>query len=237
MDSPARAPEPPLYRERAERNLGAIVVTIEFTLISVMVGVILFPLMDYATPLLRELKFEYWLYILSGLVFILFLWTLVISHALTFVGWPIDLGHNLLYIALSLVFAIQMHFLAEPLAWWLLTIASALVGAVLTWYDKQLIEKRLVGARGTAVGLYKTALNTQRAIFRRFPIFLGFSIGAAVGILLVPQFFIALKGHVILIAIQILINVVSLQRSLRGFACSTPAILEKEIEALDTEHV
>ncbi len=226
---------PARYRERAERNLGAIVVTIEFTLISVMVGVILFPLMDYATPILRELKFEYWLYILSGLVFILFLWTLVISHALTFVGWPIDLGHNLLYIALSMVFAIQMHFLAEPLDWWLLTIASSLVGAVLTWYDRQLIERRLVGARGTAATLYQAALSTQSAIFRRFPIFLAVSVAAALGILFLPEIFLTLKIHVVLVAIQIVINLVSLQRTLRGFASSTPAILEKEIEALDRE--
>src|SRR5258708_24618992 len=85
-------------RERAERNLGALVIAIEFTLISVMVGVILFPLMDFATPILREMKFEYILYIVSGLVLILYIWTEVISHSLSFIGWPIDIFHNLLYI-------------------------------------------------------------------------------------------------------------------------------------------
>lgn len=222
-------------RERAQRNLGSVVVTIEFTLISVMVGVILFPLMDIAAPLLRDLKFEYWLYILSGLIFILFLWTLVISHALTFVAWPIDLGHNLLYIALSMVFAIQMHFLSEPLAWWLLTCATSTVGAVLTWYDRKLIQSRLVDARGSAIKLYQSALATQNAIFRRFPIFLGVSLLAALAIWLFPDLFISWKAHVALVALQILINLYTLQRALRGFQVSTQAILEKEIEAIERD--
>lgn len=226
---------PSEIREHAERNLGSIVVTIEFTLISVMVGVILFPLMDFATILLRELKFEYWLYILSGLVFILFLWTLVISHALTFVGWPIDLGHNLLYIALSMVFAIQMHFLSDPIGWWALTIVSALVGAVLSWYDKKLIEKRLNSAQGSAVRLYQSALGTQQAIFRRFPIFLGSAILSLALVWFLPSIFIELKAHIVLVGIQIIINGVALQRTLGGFNRETPAILEKEIEALAHE--
>lgn len=222
-------------REHAERNLGAIVIAIEFTLISVMVGVILFPLMDFATALLRDLKFEYWLYILSGLVFILFLWTLVISHALTFVGWPIDLGHNLLYIALSMVFAIQMHFLSDPAGWWALTIASALVGAVLTWYDRKLIQERIASAQGAALNLYQSALATQNAIFRRFPVFLGVSVLSLAAIVLFPTLFIDLKAHIILVAIQILVNGVSLRRTLRGFNVSAPAIVDKEIQALARE--
>jgi len=226
--------ESPL-RERAERILGGIVIAIEFTLISVMVGVILFPLMDFATALLRDLKFEYWLYILSGLVFILFLWTLVISHALTFVGWPIDLGHNLLYIVLSMVFAIQMHFLADPLGWWAITCLSTGVGGALTLYDRNLIQKRLQSARGASARLYETALNTQRAIFRRFPIYLGTSLASVALIWFFPGFFIEMKGHIILIAFQVLIMLVSLRRTVNGFDLSARAILDKEIEALAPE--
>ena len=116
-------------RERAERNLGSLVIAIEFTLISVMVGVILFPLMDFATPILRQLKFEYIPYILSGLVLILYIWTEVISHSLSFIGWPIDIFHNLLYIVFAMVLAIQMHFLQDPQGWFAITCVSALISA------------------------------------------------------------------------------------------------------------
>lgn len=223
------------FREHAERNLGAIAVAIEFTLISVMVGVILFPQMDFAAALLRDLKFEYWPYIVSGLIFILFLWTLVISHALTFVGWPIDLGHNLLYIVLSMVFAIQMHFLADPVGWWALTIASAMVGGVVTWYDRKLIQKRVANAQGAAVKLYDTALETQHAIFRRFPVFLGLSIFSLAVIVLFPNLFLEMKGHVVLVMIQIAVMGMALRGALRSFTASTPAILDKEIENLARE--
>lgn len=222
-------------REHAERNLGAIAVTIEFTLISVMVGVILFPQMDFAAALLRDMKFEYWPYIIAGLIFILFLWTLVISHALTFVGWPIDLGHNLLYIVLSMVFAIQMHFLADPTGWWALTICSALVGGVVTWYDRKLIETRIAGADGATKVLYQKALQTQQTIFRRFPVFLGISVLSLVLILLFPTFFLEMHGHVILVLAQIIVVVVALRGALGSFHTSAPAILEKEIEILARE--
>src|SRR5947209_576559 len=98
-------------RQHAERNLSASIVAIEFTLISVMVGVVLFPLVESATVLLRERNYQYWPYIAAGLVLTLYLWSSVISHSITFIGWPIDFGHNLLYITLAVVLAIQAHFL------------------------------------------------------------------------------------------------------------------------------
>src|SRR6187399_302714 len=127
--APNPATEPQL-RERAERNLGALAVAIEFTLISVMVGVILFPLMDFATPILRGLKWEYMPYVVSGLILILYTWSEVISHSLTFIGWPMDLPHNLLYIVTSMFLAVQMHFLQEPLGWFCLTTISVTIAAV-----------------------------------------------------------------------------------------------------------
>src|SRR5438067_1433885 len=71
--------------QHAARNLSTSVVAIEFTLISVMVGVILVPLVESATVLLREQQVQYWPYIVGGLVLILYLWSSVISHSLTFI--------------------------------------------------------------------------------------------------------------------------------------------------------
>ena len=78
-----KSPQP--FREHAERNLSVIVITVEFTLISVMIGVVLFPLMDHAKDLIAKLEYEYWLYIVSGLLFVLYIWTEVISHSLSFI--------------------------------------------------------------------------------------------------------------------------------------------------------
>ncbi|MDE3090848.1 MAG: hypothetical protein KGJ80_15840 [Chloroflexota bacterium] len=222
-------------REHAERNLGALVVTIEFTLISVMVGVILFPLMDHAQGLLRDLRFEYWLYIVSGLLLILYLWTEVISHSLSFVGWPIEFGHNLLYILFALVLAIQMNFPADPRGWFALSLVSSIVGALVVFYDRRVIERRLSGAEGSAAALYRLALERQRGLLRLVPLTL---LNAAADLALIvafPEFFLTHGGHLILIVIQIFAFLVLLIRTIRAFGSWNQAIVQKAIDELASE--
>ena len=38
-----------------------------------------------------------WPYLACGLALTLYMWVTVIDHSLTFFGWPMDLGHNLLH--------------------------------------------------------------------------------------------------------------------------------------------
>jgi hypothetical protein len=116
-------PSPAGPRLQARCHLRGTVITIEMTLISVLLGVCLFPLMESASPLVRMLRFDYWPYIVASLLLIMWVWTGVISHALTWVSWPIDIGHYLLYIVGALLVGIQMHFLADPTAWFCLLVA------------------------------------------------------------------------------------------------------------------
>ncbi len=60
MSTVSPRPAPAGLRLEARRNLSGTVITIEMTLISVLAGVNLFPLMESATPVLRTLRFEYW---------------------------------------------------------------------------------------------------------------------------------------------------------------------------------
>lgn len=222
-------------REHAERNLGALVVAIEFTLISVMVGVVLFPLMDFATPILKDLKFEYWLYIVSGLALILYLWTEVISHSLTFIGWPIDIPHNLLYIVFAMFLAIQMHFLADPRSWFGITIVTATVGAIVVYYDHKVIADRMRGARGAAADLYSSALRRQDQLVRTTPFTILNAIIQFGLILLFPTFFIDDHGHLILIAIQAAAFIFLTVRTIRAFKATREKIVFKAIEELSEE--
>ncbi len=222
-------------RERAERNLSAIVITIEFTLISVMVGVILFPLMDHAAAILRDLRFEYWLYILSGLLLILYVWTEVISHSLSFVGWPIEFGHNLLYILFALILAIQMNFLDDPRGWFATSFVSSLVGALVVYYDHRVIERRRVGADGSAAALYRLALERQRGLLRMVPLTIVNALVDVALIALFPEFFLARGGHLILIGIQILAFLALLIRTIRTFGTWHDVIVQKAIDELASE--
>ncbi len=222
-------------REHAQRNLSALVIAIEFTLISVMVGVILFPLMDFATALLRDMRFEYWLYILSGLLFILSLWAIVISHSLSFVGWPIDIGRNLLYIVFAMVLAIQMHFLSDPQGWFAMTVLSSAVGALTAIYDKRVIEQRLNRAGQAAERLYSSALAGQTNLVRLTPLFVLSPLVALAFIVVLPEVFLQARGHLVLVVAQIIILLVSLRRVIRGFKSWTEPIVRKTVEELQSE--
>lgn len=222
-------------REHAERNLGSLVVAIEFTLISVMVGVILFPLMDFATPILRELKFEYMLYIVSGLVLILYVWTEVISHSLSFIGWPMDILHNLLYIIFAMVLAIQMHFLQDPRGWFSITCLSALVAAAISYYDLKVIEERKQGATRAAAELFDSAYKRQQSLVRTAPITLVNSIAQAGLIFFFPALFLDNHLHLILVTIQIAALLYLLQRTLRHFKAQRALIVAKAIQELRAE--
>lgn len=222
-------------REHAERNLGALVIAIEFTLISVMVGVVLFPLMDFATPILRDLKFEYMPYILSGLILILYIWTEVITHSLSFIGWPMDIPHNLLYIVFAMVLAIQMHFLQDPLGWFAVTFLSAIVAGAIAYYDRRVIIERRAGASGAAAELFDAALKRQNWLVRVTPVTI---LNALVQLALVyffSQLFIEDKGHLILVAIQIAGFAFLLYRTLTAFKTERAQIVQKSVEELATE--
>ena len=226
---------PEQLRELAERNLGALVITIEFTLISVMVGVILFPLMDHAQEVLRDLRFEYWPYILSGLLLILYVWTEVISHSLSFIGWPIEFGHNLLYILFALILAVQMNFLADPRGWFALSLVSSLVAGLVVVYDRRVIQRRLVGARGSAASLYRLARDRQSGLVRALPLTI---LNAVIDVALIvafPDFFLARGGHLILIAIQILAFLFLLIRTTRTFGTWIDAIVQRGVDELAAE--
>jgi hypothetical protein len=233
------APNDRHLREHAERNLGSLVIAIEFTLISVMVGVILFPLMDFATPIVRELKWEYMPYILSGLILILYIWTEVITHSLSFIGWPMDIFHNLLYIIFAMVLAVQMHFLQDPLGWFTVTLISACVAAAIAYYDRRVITERLTGANGAAAALYQTALTRQRYLVRVAPFTILNALLDVALVFFLPVIFIQYKGHLVLVAIQIAAFIYFLRRTILAFQAERGQIVLKAIEELasEEEHV
>ena len=226
---------PKQLRELAERNLSALVITIEFTLISVMVGVILFPLMDHAQEVLRDLRFEYWPYILSGLLLIFYVWTEVISHSLSFIGWPIEFGHNLLYILFALILAIQMNFLADPRGWFAISLVSSLVAGLVVVYDRRVIERRLVGARGSAASLCRLALDRQSGLIRALPLTILNALIDAALLVALPDFFLARGGHLILVTIQILAFLFLLSRTTRTFGTWIDAIVQRGVDELAAE--
>jgi hypothetical protein len=227
--------QPSGRRKRAERSLSGLVTNIEFTLISVMAGVVLAPLADGAKSLVRDLRFETWPYILFGLLYILFMWSGVISHSFTFVGWPFELGHNLFYIVWALVLALQAGFLADPLGWFAMNMIQFMVAGWIGVYDQRILEKRAVETRGAARELFKLAGIRQARLIRMFPLAAGSSLLSLVLILLFPTIFIDLHLHWLLGGFQILVAGAGLLHNARSLSAWQEPIVLKAMEELEEE--
>jgi hypothetical protein len=194
---PPPRPAPGLCLE-ARRKLSGPVINVYMTLMSVLLGVLLFPLMESATPLVRTLRFEYWPYILGSLLLIMWIWTNVITHALTFVGWPVDMGHYLPYIAGALLIGIQMHFLADPIAWWGLLVAELAGILAIYLYDLQLMRRRMSQAKGTEATLLAATERRQVRGLRLTALSLVIAFIGAVLLLLAPATLLGGQLHVVL---------------------------------------
>ncbi len=226
---------PTHLREQAERNLSALVITVEFTLISVMVGVILSVLVTAAAPILRDLQYEYWLYLVSGLVLVLFLWTEVVTHSLAFIGWPMEFGHNLLYILFAAALAIQMNFLADPVGWFALSTVSSGMATITVLYDRHVIARRQVGAHGAAAEMFQLAMTRQRGLIRTAPITLFNALLTVALVLVFNDFFMGRHFHLILIVAQIIAILILLARTIRTFESWTRPILYKAVQELGVD--
>ena len=226
-------------RRHAERDLSALVVAIEFTLISVMVGVVLFPLTEVGTALFRDLAFEFWPYLACGLALTLYMWTSVIDHSLTFVGWPMDLGHNLLYIVDAVVLAIQMHIVVDPVGWFATSTLAAVLTTATMAYDLRLIRRRRGDATGPAAALYQAVLAQQRRQVRAAPAFLLLAAVPLLLLLALPDVFGAAHGHwhLALIALQLLAVLAALGQAVRTFSGWTEPIVRQAMAGLEPESV
>ena len=104
-------------RRTTRHELDSLVVNIELTLSSIIQGVALSVLTESSRGPLGDLRFDEWPYVLNGLLIILLFWSRSVSHTLTLIRWPLEFGHNFLYIACTLVEAITFTDLTDPLRW------------------------------------------------------------------------------------------------------------------------
>src|SRR5687768_2111205 len=87
----------------AQTQLDGLVVNIELTLISIIQGVALSFLAEHTREVLINFQFSFWPYAVTGLLTILLFWSRSLIHTLTVIRWPLELGHNFMYIACTLV--------------------------------------------------------------------------------------------------------------------------------------
>ena len=134
----------------SRRELDAVVVEIELTLTSIVQGVAFYFLIDNAWTVLSIQQSVFWLYIVAGLLIILIFWSRSVVHTLTLIRWPLEFGHNFLYIACTLGESLLFTRLSNPRSWFAIGTLYAAIVWLLFIYDLRLIRARERDSAGEA---------------------------------------------------------------------------------------
>ncbi|MEY2484651.1 MAG: hypothetical protein QOH39_299 [Verrucomicrobiota bacterium] len=134
----------------ARSELDSMVVEIELTLISIIQGVALTFLIESSRDVISFNGVEFWPYIVAGLLLIFVFWSRSVLHIITVIRWPLEFGHNFLYIACALVEALLFTRLHNPKAWFGLAAVFGAIGWLLFTYDLRLIRAREKDSAGEA---------------------------------------------------------------------------------------
>jgi hypothetical protein len=203
-----------------------MVVEIELTLCSIIQGVALYFLVDNARQVLSAGQAEAWPYVATGLLIILLFWSRSLIHTLTLIRWPLEFVHNFFYIACALVEALAFTRLNDPFMWFSLTALYAVVVWSLFVYDMRIVELRgqdsagPVGSRLYGMVGADQKLNIKLVI----PVIFFSNVVSAVVIRVWPEFFLAHRGHYILIAVQGIGLLIYLAYVIRAFIQFAPLI-------------
>lgn len=218
--------------ERGRHDLDPMIVEIELTLVSIIQGVALYFLIDSARNVVSNPQLLFWPYVASGLLIVLIFWSRAVLHIVTVIRWPLEFGHNFLYIGCALIEAFLFVQLANPLRWFQFGMAFIGAGWILFLYDLRLIQARLGDSNGEAS-------NKLLALVRRdqllnigvlLPGIFALNGGCALAIRAWPRFFIVQNGHIWLIALQLAGFIGYLLYVVRFFARLAPLITDARAE-------
>src|SRR5262249_1586016 len=191
--------------ESTRRQLDALVVSVELTLVSIIQGVALSFLTESSRTAPGDLRFDQWPYVANGLMLILIFWSRSVAHAFTLIRWPLEFTHNFLYIACTLIEAITFTDLTDPLRWY----AFNAVFAILAWLAfvvdlRRMIRQRQSEAAGPAEEeLYGLIVRDHYMnILLLMPGMTLLNLTAIGGIHLWPEVLIRGGGHVVFATIQ-----------------------------------
>jgi hypothetical protein len=223
-------------RRSTRRHLDGLVVNIELTLVSIIQGVALSVLAESARAPLGDLRFDQWPYVANALLVILLFWSRSMAHTLTLIRWPLEFAHNFLYIACTLIEAIQFTDLTVPLQWYAFSAGFGILAWSLFLADLRLIRQRQAEAIGPAEEeLYRLILRDQHMnILCLVPLLTLYNLIAAAGIYFWPRILVAGGGHVILAVLQTITLFGYLIYVVRFFATIAPVVLRaNEEEAME----
>ena len=189
----------------ARSELDSMIVEIELTLVSIIQGVALTVLIENAHNVVSEWQVFFWPYLIAGLLVIFVFWSRAVLHIITVIRWPLEFGHNFLYIACALVEAILFAQLGKPARWFGFGAAFIAIGWTLFVYDLRLIHARMRDSAGAVSNkLSARVLRDQwMNIALLLPGIFLLNLAFLFTVRSWPDFFLARNGHIWLITAQI----------------------------------
>lgn len=219
----------------AQAHLDGLVVNIELTLISIIQGVAFSFLADNSRGVLVNMQLPFWPYAVTGLLIILLFWSRSLIHTLTVIRWPLEFGHNFMYVACTLVETIAFTQLTNPLHWYALNAVFALMAGILFALDLGMIQRRIadrpgqIGRRLYVIVEREQLLNIKLVI----PATVVFNLLAVMAARYWPVPFVAEGGHVLVGMVQLAATFGYLFYVTRFFARIIPLIVQTRQEWRD----
>jgi hypothetical protein len=216
----------------ARSELDGMIVEIELTLVSIIQGVALYFLIDNARTVLPIEQAIFWPYILTGLLVILIFWSRSVLHILTLIRWPLEFGHNFLYIGCALAECLLFTRLSNPRTWFAFSAIYGVLGWLLFVYDLRLLHARERDSAGEASNrLYKIVTRDQWLnISALLPALIFFNLLGAICIRTWPEFFLAHNGHIWFAIVQVATFSIYLLYVIRFYADLAPLIAQARDE-------
>lgn len=189
----------------ARSELDSMVVEIELTLVSIIQGVALTVLIENAHAVIAEQQFFFWLYVVAALFIIFVFWSRAVLHILTVIRWPLEFGHNFLYIACAFVEAVLFAQIGKPASWFGFGAAFIAIGWTLFVYDLRLIYARMSDSAGEASNRLSARVRRDQwlNIGLLLPAIFLLNLVAAILIRTWPEVFLTHNAHVWLIAAEL----------------------------------
>ena len=215
-------------------ELDALVINVELTLASIIQGVALYFLTDNARSIFSTHDFARWLYVFSGLIIILIFWSRSLTHTLTLIRWPLEFGHNFLYITCALGEALLFTRLTDPVSWFEVSSVYAIGIWLLFFYDLRLVRPREVDRPSKASQQLCAVIESdqRRNIRWIVPGLFAYGVLSVALMKMEPEFFLRRHGHVWLAAGQVVGLLAYLRYSLRFFRVLAPIIAQRQEERI-----
>jgi len=147
-----------------DAELEGLATGVELTLASVLQGIAMAILIPRIADLIAVGEIAKLPYIPASLLLVFIVWVAFVAHSFSFISWPFDLAHNLLYFLVVTGETVLLTFLDQPGPWFLSLAGFALVLAINHWYNLRLLlryEPRYRTQAGR--GLYSHIAYEQRA--------------------------------------------------------------------------